>query len=126
VYPLCPADRQSPSLSAVDTADLRGFVEFEEGGVVRRTVFESERLWAQVVCLDRNRSYGPVGDPGADAMVTILAGEAVFLIDKRRRRMPQWGSVLVAAGSELVATNASPEPLVLLVVTAPPPAGGTG
>jgi hypothetical protein len=112
----------------MDTADIRSFVEFEEGRVVRRTVFESERLWAQVVSLDRNRSYGPVGDPGADAMVTILAGEGVFLVNRRRRRMQQWGSVLVAAGSELVATNASSEPLVLLVVTAPPPSppSGTG
>ncbi len=105
----------------VDAADLRDFVEFEEGGVVRRTVFESDRLWAQVVCLDRNQSHGPAGDPGADAIVTILAGEAVFKVGRRRRRMKQWGSVVVPAGEELVATNASGEPLVLLVVTAPPP-----
>lgn len=105
----------------MEIADLRRFVEIEEGGVIRRTVFESERLWAQVVSLDRNRSYGPVGDPDADAMVTILAGQAVFQVDRARRRMQQWGSVVVPSGSELVATNASPEPLVLLVVTAPPP-----
>jgi mannose-6-phosphate isomerase-like protein (cupin superfamily) len=110
----------------VDTADLRRFVELEEGGVTRRTVFESDRLWAQVVSLDRNRAYGPVGDPDADAMVTILAGEAVFQVDRHRRRMQQWGSVVVPAGSELVATNASPDPLVLLVVTAPPPSPPVG
>lgn len=112
----------------MDAADLRRFVEIEEGGVTRRTVFESERLWAQVVSVDRNRSYGPVGDPGADAMVTILAGQAAFQVDRSRRRMQQWGSVVVPAGSQLMVTNASPEPLVLLVVTAPPPSprAGTG
>jgi glyoxylate utilization-related uncharacterized protein len=105
----------------VDTADLRDFIEIEEGGVVRRSVFESEHLWAQVVCLDRNRSYGPVSDPASDALVTVLAGEAVLQVDRRRKRLRQWGSAIVPAASELVATNASGEPLVLLIVTAPPP-----
>ena len=106
----------------MDAADLRDFVEFEEDGVARREVFESERLSAQVISVDVNRSYGPAGDPDTDAMLTILAGEAVFQIGRRRRRMQQWGSVLVEAGQEVVATNASGEPLVLLLVTAPPPA----
>jgi mannose-6-phosphate isomerase-like protein (cupin superfamily) len=106
----------------VDAADLRDFVDFEEGGVVRRTVFESERLWVQVLSLDRNASYGPVGDQRADAVLTIVAGEAVFIVDKRRRRMKQWGSVLVPRGSEVVVTNASTEPLVVLMTASPPPA----
>ncbi|MGH2676819.1 MAG: hypothetical protein ACRDHB_00470 [Actinomycetota bacterium] len=106
----------------MDAADLREFVDFEEGGVVRRTVFESERLWVQVLTLDRNASYGPVGDQQADAVLTIVAGEAVFIVDKGRRRMKQWGSVLVPRGSEVVVTNASMEPLVVLMTASPPPA----
>jgi mannose-6-phosphate isomerase-like protein (cupin superfamily) len=105
----------------VDAADLPDFVEFEEDGVVRRQVFESHRLVAQVISVDVNRSYGPAGDPDADAMLTILAGEAVFQVGRGRKRMRQWGSVLVAAGEEIVVTNASGDPLVLLLVTAPPP-----
>lgn len=105
----------------MDAADLRDYIEFEEGQVVRRTVFESERLWVQVLCLDRNGTYGPVSDPGADAVATIVAGEAVFQVDKRRRRTKQWGAVLVPHGAELVVTNASPEPLVVLMTAAPPP-----
>ena len=109
----------------MDSADLQDFVEFEEGEVVRRTVFEAERLWTQVVCLAQNGSYGPVSDKEADAMLTIVAGEAVFLVDKKRKRMRQWGSVLVPAGAELVVRNASTEPLVILMVAAPPPAPRT-
>ena len=105
----------------MDTADLREFIEFEEGQVVRKTVVETERLWAQTVCLDRNGSYGPVSDRDADALLTILAGEAVFQIDKKRKRLRQWGAIVVPAASELVVTNASPEPLVILMVVAPPP-----
>lgn len=107
----------------MDAADLRDFVDIEEGGVVRRTVFESEQLWVQVLSLDRNGSHGPVSDRGADALLTIVAGEAVFQVNRSRRRMKQWGSILAPAGSDLVITNASPDPLVVLMVVAPPPAG---
>jgi hypothetical protein len=108
--------------AGMDSADLQDFVEFEEGEVVRRTVFEAERLWTQVLCLAQRGTYGPVSDQDADAMLSIVAGEAVFLVDKKRKRMRQWGSVLVRAGSELVVRNASTEPLVILMVAAPPPA----
>jgi quercetin dioxygenase-like cupin family protein len=105
----------------VDSADLRDFVEFSEEGPVRKRVFESERLFTQLVCVDVKGSYGPVSDPGADAAVTVVAGEASFQVGRSRKRLGQWGSVLVPAGAELHVANASPEPLVLLVVTAPPP-----
>ena len=105
----------------MDSADLRDFVEIAQGDVVRKTVFETEHLWSQVISVDRNGRYGPVSDPQADAMLTVVAGEAVFLVDKQRRRMKQWGSVVVPAGAEVVVTNASPDPLVVLMVTAPPP-----
>ena len=105
----------------MDAADLSEFVEFEEGEVVRKTVFESENVFVQTVCLDRNGSWGPVTDPDSDAVATIVAGEAVFLVDRKRKRMKQWGAILVPARVELVIRNASPEPLVVLMVVAPPP-----
>ena len=108
----------------MDAADLREFIEFEEGAVVRRTVFETDHLWTQTICLDRNASYGPVSDREADAFATILAGEAVFLVGKSRKRLKQWGSVVVPARADLVITNASSEPLVILMVVAPPPPAG--
>ncbi|MGH2724110.1 MAG: hypothetical protein ACRDI0_07560 [Actinomycetota bacterium] len=105
----------------METADLRDFVDFEEGQVIRRSVFESERLWAQVLCIDRNRGYGPVGDPDSDAVITVMAGEAVVQVDRSRSRLKQWGTALVPARMELTVTNASAEPLVVLLTVAPPP-----
>lgn len=104
-------------------ANLTDHVHFEEGGAARSHVFESERLFSQVLCLSRNQSYGPVSDPASDAMLTVLAGEAAFQVAKRRTRLKQWGSVLVRAGSDLTVKNASADPLVVLMVTAPPPSG---
>jgi mannose-6-phosphate isomerase-like protein (cupin superfamily) len=85
-------------------------------------VFETENLWSQVLCFERNQQLGPVMDPEADAMFTIVAGEAVFLVDGDRKRLKQWGSVMVPAGSEVTVSNASVEPLVVLLVASPPPA----
>lgn len=101
--------------------DLARLVEFSEAAPARHPVFESERLWSQLVCLERNQSIGPIADARADAMLTVIAGEAVVIAGGKRRRMKQWGAALVPAGDQLSVSNASAEPLVILLVTAPPP-----
>lgn len=105
----------------MEHAKLTDHVAFAEEGPQRSTVFESEHLWSQVVCLDRNQAYGPVTDPAADAILTVLAGECAVQVGRQRKRLKQWGAALVPAGEPLTATNSSADPLVLLVVTAPPP-----
>jgi hypothetical protein len=54
-------------------------------------------------------------------MFTVVAGEAVFQVDGDRRRLKQWGSVMVPAAAEVSVSNASADPLVVLLVAAPPP-----
>jgi glyoxylate utilization-related uncharacterized protein len=106
----------------MESTNISDYVHFDPEAPTKATVFESSRLWSQVVCLDRNQTYGPVSDPDSDAMVTIVAGEAVILVERKRRRLTQWGVALVHAGARLTVTNASMDPLVVLLVTAPPPA----
>lgn len=113
------------TLPGVESRDLKSYVHFGTQGIVRETVFETEHLWSQVLCFERNQKLGPVADPSSDAMFTIVAGEAVFLVNRRRKRLKQWGSVLVPAGSAVTVTNASTEPLVMLLVASPPPASDT-
>lgn len=105
----------------MDTADLTDLVRFSTEGPVRETIFESEHLWCQLICLDVNQSLGPIGDPRADGILTLIAGEAVIIVDRSRKRLKQWGAALVPAAAELVVTNASADPAVVLFVTAPPP-----
>jgi mannose-6-phosphate isomerase-like protein (cupin superfamily) len=105
----------------VENRTLTRFVHFSPDGVRRETVFETEHLWTQILCFESNQSLGPVMDPDADAMFTVVAGEAVFLVDADRKRLKQWGAVLVPAGAEVTLSNASVEPLVVMLVAAPPP-----
>jgi quercetin dioxygenase-like cupin family protein len=105
----------------VDAKDLRDLVAFAEDGPTRFGVLESDRLWSEIVCLDRNQRYGPVQDPDSDALVLVIAGEVVVQVDRGRKRLKQWGVALAPAGGEVTLANASADPAVILVVAAPPP-----
>lgn len=101
--------------------DLRDLVHFSEDGPHHGSVFESEHLWSEVVCLERTQSLGPISDRDSDAICCVLAGEVAIQVDLGRRRLEQWGAALVPAGSKLTVKNASEEPAVILLVAAPPP-----
>ena len=107
---------------SVKARDLRDSVRFDPEVVTHQTLFETERLWSEIACLDRNQTLGPISDEDSDAIFTIVAGEAVFVVGRDRQRLKQWRTVLVPAGVEVTVTNASTEPLVLMVVAGPPPA----
>lgn len=106
----------------METRDIRDLVHFGEDAPRRKKLFESMRVWSEVVCLQGNQRLGPMTDPATDAIVTVLTGEVATQIGKDRKRMKQWESVLVPATSELTLANASEEPSVVLIVAAPPPA----
>jgi mannose-6-phosphate isomerase-like protein (cupin superfamily) len=109
-------------VAGVEQANLKRFVHFSPDGVRRETVFETDRVWTQVLCFERNQSLGPITDADSDGIFLVVAGEAMFIVESKRKRLEQWGTVLVPAGTEVTVTNASVEPLVLFVMTAPPPA----
>lgn len=106
----------------METKDLRDLVTFEEDRPRHEALFESEHLWSEVVCLDRNQSIGAVSDPDSDALVLVVTGKVVVQVDRGRKRLEQWETSLVPAGSELTVTNATGDPAVVLLVAAPPPA----
>jgi hypothetical protein len=105
----------------VDARDLRELVHFDEDGPRHEALFETSRLWSEVVCLDRNQQLGPIADRDSDAIVLVVTGQVVVQVDRGRKRRGQWESALVPAGSELSITNATGDPAVVLLVAAPPP-----
>lgn len=110
----------------MQTTTLTDLVRFDADGPTKQTIFETERLWSEVLCLGRNQRTETMSDANADAILTLVAGEVVFQVGGKRKRLKQWGTVLVPAGAALTVANASPDPAVLLVVTAPPPAPAAG
>jgi mannose-6-phosphate isomerase-like protein (cupin superfamily) len=105
----------------VNAKDLRDLVHFSEEGPRHGVLFESDHLWSEVVCLERAQELGPIADRDSDAICVLVAGEVAIQVDRGRKRIGQWQTVLVPAGSELTLRNASEEPAVVLLVAAPPP-----
>jgi quercetin dioxygenase-like cupin family protein len=105
----------------VDARDLRDLVRFDEDGPHHEDLFESDHLWSEVVCLDRNQRLGTIRDADSDALVLVVTGRVVAQVNRGRKRLEQWETTLVPAGSELTITNATEDPSVVLLVVAPPP-----
>lgn len=109
----------------MENRNLKRYVHFSPDAARRETVFETDRLWTEILCFEANQHVGPARDEDSDAVFLVVAGEAVFLVDGKRKRLEQWGVVLVPAGSEVTVSNASAEPLVLFLMAAPPPVPAT-
>ena len=104
------------------TRNLTDLIYFDEESPRTEVLGESEQLWSQVICLQASQGVGPLSDAHADGLVVVLAGEVAVQLGKGRARMRQWETAMVGAGEELTVRNASPEPSVVLLVLAPPPA----
>jgi hypothetical protein len=105
----------------MDTKDVRDLVAFDEDGPRHETLFESDHLWSELLCLDGPQGIGPISDRDSDAMCVVLAGRIAVQVDRARKKLDRWGSVLVPKTAELTIRNASQEPAVILLVAAPPP-----
>jgi glyoxylate utilization-related uncharacterized protein len=53
--------------------------------------------------------------------VLVVTGRVVVQVNRGRKRLEQWETTLVPAGSELTVTNATEDPAVVLLVASPPP-----
>jgi hypothetical protein len=105
----------------MDTKDVRDLVAFDEDRPRHAALFESDHLWSEVLCLQGPQGVGPIADRNSDAICVVLAGRVAVQVDRSRKRLDQWGSVLVRKTAELTLRNASDEPAVILLVAAPPP-----
>ena len=108
------------------TRDIRDLVHFTDDGARTEVLYETDQLWSQVVCLQASQGHGPIVDAGSDALATVLSGEVAAQVGTARARMKQWEAIVVPAGEPLTLRNASPDPAVVLLVLAPPPADGSG
>ena len=104
------------------TKRVTDLVIFDEEAARTEVLYETDRFFSQVVCVQGAQGIGPMSDPDADGLVVVLAGEVSAQIGKARARMKQWESVVVPPNEALTIRNASSEPSVVLLVLAPPPA----
>jgi glyoxylate utilization-related uncharacterized protein len=104
------------------TRNVTDLIYFDDDAARTETLLETSQLFSQVICLQEAQGVGPMSDAAADGLLVVLAGEVATQVGKGRARMRQWESVAVPAGEELTIRNASPDPSVVLLILAPPPA----
>lgn len=104
------------------TKRVTDLVHFDDEAARTEVLYETDRVFSQVVCVQGAQGIGPMSDPAAEGLVVVLAGEVAAQIGKERARMKQWESALVPPNESLTIRNASSEPSVVLLVLAPPPA----
>jgi glyoxylate utilization-related uncharacterized protein len=105
----------------VETRTITDLVYFNDDNARTEVLHETERLFSQIICLQRAQGVGPMSDAATDGLVIVLSGAVAAQVGKGRERLRQWASVTVPAGDELTLRNASEEPAVVLLVLAPPP-----
>jgi|SRR2546427_1334261 len=103
------------------TRTLTDLVHFTEETPRTEVLFETGKLWSQVICLQGAQGVGPLADEDADGLLFVLSGEVAAQVGKARARLKQWGTAPIPAGDALTVRNASSEPSVVLLVLAPPP-----
>jgi glyoxylate utilization-related uncharacterized protein len=106
----------------METRMFTDLVRFDEEAPRSEVLLETDRLWSQVICLQGAQAVGPMADAVADGLLLVMAGEVAAQVGSSRARLRQWETAAVPAGEELTVRNASPEPAVVLLVLAPPPA----
>ena len=90
--------------------DIRDLVHFSDDEPRHETLFETEHLWSEVICLQGAQGSGRWPTDASDAVLVVLSGEVATQVGKSRARMRQWESLLVPAGAELTIKNASDGP----------------
>jgi len=104
------------------TKNVTDLIHFDDEAARTEILFETERVFSQIVCVQGSQGLGPMSDAESEGLVVVLAGEVAAQIGRARSRMKQWESTVVPPGDPLTIRNASPEPSVVLLVLAPPPA----
>jgi quercetin dioxygenase-like cupin family protein len=111
-----PADAR-PEPVAVD---LKDYVEFDLDLPAGRRVLATDVLALDLICLEPQQVVGARTFRTADAVYTVLGGQAWVVTDEAEVVLRPLQAVLVPAGVPHGLRNAAADPLIVQVVTSPP------
>ena len=100
--------------------DLRDYVEFDLELPAGRRVMETDVLALDLICLEPQQTLDARTFETADAVYTVLGGQAWVVTDDAEVTLQSLQAVMVPAGIAHGLRNSSADPLILQVVTSPP------
>ncbi len=95
---------------------------FSEAKLAKHTLFQTERFFLDVYCLEPQQSQKPHAHAEADKVYLVLEGRCRFTVDDDTAEHETGAAVFCPAGSEHGVVNPGPHRARLLVMMTPPPA----
>ncbi len=109
---------------SMQTGNVRAAQKFSADKMVKANLFQTERLYYDVYCLEPGQAQKVHSHAGCDKVYLVLAGRAIVTIGTEERELGPDEAALAPAGVPHGIRNAAPvERLSALVVTTPPPEG---
>lgn len=105
----------------MDIKDVRASRRFSAEKMQKMNLFETDRMFVDVYCLEPGQAQKVHAHAGADKVYFILEGRGRFRVGEEERDLESGQAVLAPAGLDHGVTNASGQGLVLLVFMAPNP-----
>ncbi len=94
---------------------------FRRDKMAKNTLFETERMFCDVYCLEPGQEQSAHVHGGSDKVYSVLEGAPTFQVDGETRQLRAGEAVLAPAGSSHGVKNAGPNQAVMLVFMAPRP-----
>jgi len=95
-------------------------IRFSEEKFEKIGLFRTDRFTVDLYCLKPGQVQKPHVHEGIDKVYYIVEGEGVFRVGDEERVLGRGDAVLASAGQEHGLRNPGPDPLVILVLMAPP------
>lgn len=109
-----------PTAYAPTAVDLRDYVEFDLDLPAGRRVVATDVLALDLICLEPQQVLTPRTFETADAVYTVLGGQAWVVTDEVEVTLAPLQAVMIPSGTPHGLRNSAADPLILQVVTSPP------
>lgn len=101
--------------------DVGALSAFADGKMKKNNVFQTERMFCDVYCLEPGQSQDAHVHAGSDKVYYVLEGRAEIRIGSDSRSLPAGSAALAVGGEAHGVANPGPGRLRLLVFMAPLP-----
>ncbi|HMG32818.1 MAG TPA: cupin domain-containing protein [Blastocatellia bacterium] len=105
----------------MNVKDLKDERRFSTEKMQKVNLFETERMFADIYCLEPGQQQKPHAHSGADKIYVVLEGEGRFRVGQDEQALMTDQIVLAPSGVDHGVRNDSTSRLVLLVFMAPNP-----
>ena len=100
---------------------IKQALQFLPDKMKKNSLFETERLFCDLYCLEPGQEQGAHVHQGSDKIYFVLQGKGLFQVGDSEKELGKDEIAIAPSGQKHGVKNPGPERLVLLVLMAPKP-----